>query len=310
MFARISHRKPTATPNLRVTAPVATLLIVVLAVGAHAANTGSLAGAVSGPEGTPLAGATVTIKSDALIGGARTAVTDARGRFSFHLLPVGSYSVGAESAGYQPATAEARVQSNHVASVEFRLIPEHFTSSIEVTANVPVVDTSKVNTGVVWDSEYLRLAEVGTTNRNYQAVLGQAPGVFSGNNPSVMGATIGENSYLVDGMSTTDPAFGTWGTMFNIDAVQEMNFQTGGFEAEFGQATGGLVNLVTKSGGNQFSGSLDLRYRGENLTENGEYYDQERAQRVAAGVLGHPRRADPARPAVVLQLPPVHQELP
>ncbi len=250
-------------------------ILVFSSGGAQAANTGSLTGSVVDSEGTALTGATVTIGSDTLIGGKKVAACDDQGRVSFRLLPVGSYTVEVEFAGFQPATAQAQVRSNHVAAVDFRMVPEHFTSSIEVTASVPVVDTSQVNTGVVWDAEYLRLAEVGTTNRNYQQVLGQAPGVFAGNNPSVMGATVGENSYLVDGMSTTDPAFGTWGTMFNIDAIQEVNFQTGGFEAEFGQATGGLVNLVTKSGGNQFSGSLDLRYRGETFTENGDHYDRD-----------------------------------
>ena len=68
---------------------------------------------------------------------------------------------------------------------------------------------------------------------------------------------------------------GTFGTNFNYDAIQEMNFQTGGFEAEFGQATGGIVNLVTKSGGNEFSGSFDIRYRNEQMTENGDHYDRD-----------------------------------
>ncbi len=95
---------------------------------------------------------------------------------------------------------------------------------------------------------------------------------------------------------------GTFGTNFNYDAIQEMNFQTGGFEAEFGQATGGIVNLVTKSGGNEFSGSLDLRYRNQDMTENGDHYDRDDAGVALPEHLRHSRRPDRARQAVVLRL--------
>ena len=67
----------------------------------------------------------------------------------------------------------------------------------------------------------------------------------------------------------------TFGTNFNYDAIQEVSFQTGGYEAEFGQATGGIINLVTKSGGNDFSGSLDIRYRDQDFSENGDYFDKD-----------------------------------
>jgi hypothetical protein len=172
-------------------------------------------------------------------------------------------------------------------------VPDQFTGEIEVTADVPVVDTSQVNTGVVWDDGYLQLSAVGSENRDYQSILRQAAGVTGGpgSNPQVFGGTYGENSYLIDGMNTTDPSFGTWGTTFNLDAVQEMSFQTGGFEAEFGQATGGIVNLVTKSGGNQFSGSFDARYRDQSFNENGDHFDRDRqssSNRQISVALGGP----------------------
>jgi hypothetical protein len=239
----------------------------------HAANTGSLSGSVSSSSGEPLAGVTVSISSDALIGGDQVTASDANGRYSFHLLPVGVYTVQAGLGGFVTATGEVRVMSNHVGSVSFLLVPERFSGEIEVSADVPVVDTTQVNSGVVWDDDFLQKAGVGTANRYYQDVLSQAPGVSGGSNPNVHVGTAGDNAYLIDGMNTTDPAVGTWGTIFNIDAVQELSLQTGGYEAEFGQATGGIVNLVTKSGGNQFSGSFDARYRGEDFTESGEHYD-------------------------------------
>ena len=258
---------------------------------AFAANTGRLAGQVLDNDGVALPGVTVQISSANLIGGPQSAVSGVEGEFAFNLLPPGDYTVEAILPGFRPQTGDVRVQADATASVTFRMVPESFSSEIEVLAEVPVVDTSQVNARQVWDEDYLQNALVGTANRGYQSVLSQAAGVTGGSNPNVFGSTEGENAYLIDGMNTTDTVTGTWATMFNMDAVEEMNFQTGGFEAEFGQATGGIVNLVTKSGGNEFSGSLDVRYRGDNMTESGDHFDpdEEMSEREQySGALGGP----------------------
>ncbi len=256
-----------------------------------AANTGRLAGQVLDNDGVALPGVTVQISSANLIGGPQSAVSGVEGEFAFNLLPPGDYTVEAVLPGFRPQSGEVRVQADGTASVTFRMVPESFTSEIEVLAEVPVVDTSQVNARQVWDEDYLKNALVGTANRGYQSVLSQAAGVTGGSNPNVFGSTEGENAYLIDGMNTTDSVTGTWATMFNMDAVEEMNFQTGGFEAEFGQATGGIVNLVTKSGGNEFSGSLDVRFRDQSMTENGDHFnrDEETSEREQySGALGGP----------------------
>jgi hypothetical protein len=258
---------------------------------AHAANTGRIAGQVLDSNGAALPGATVQISSAQLIGGPQAAIAGADGEFAFNLLPPGDYDVEAVLPGFRPAVGELRVQVDTTASVTFRMVPETFGSEIEVLAEVPVVDTSQVNARQVWDEDYLQKATVGTANRSYQSVLSQAAGVTGGSNPNVFGSTEGENAYLVDGMNTTDTVTGTWTTMFNMDSIEEMNFQTGGFEAEFGQATGGIVNLVTKSGGNEFSGSLDLRYRDQSMNENGDHFDrddQESSNEQYSAALGGP----------------------
>jgi hypothetical protein len=256
---------------------------------AFAANTGRLAGQVLDNNGAALPGVTVQISSAQLIGGPQAAISGAEGEFAFNLLPPGDYTVEAVLPGFRPAAGDLRVQVDTTATVTFRMVPETFASEIEVLAEVPVVDTSQVNARQVWDEDYLQRATVGTANRSYQSVLSQAAGVTGGSNPNVFGSTEGENAYLVDGMNTTDTVTGTWTTMFNMDSIEEMNFQTGGFEAEFGQATGGIVNLVTKSGGNEFSGSLDVRYRDQSMTENGDHFnrDEEQSEREQySGALG------------------------
>ena len=221
----------------------------------HAANTGSLEGSVLDNQGDALPGVTVQISSEALIGGPQVAIADADGSFAFYLLPVGTYTAEARLVGFEAAVGEVRVRSNHVGSVTFRMVPEHFSATVEVSAEVPVVDTSQVNASQVWDEDYLRHGLVGSADRWYLSVVGQSAGVVQANNPRVYGSTGGENAYLIDGMNTTDPVSGTYGRGFNIDAIQEMSLQAGGFEAEFGQATGGIVNLVSRSGGNQLAGS-------------------------------------------------------
>ena len=269
------------------------LCVIALAAAGlgYAATTGRVAGEVVDNQGVALPGVTVQITSAALIGGPQVAITDVEGRFSFNLLPPGDYSIEANLAGFKPATGSVRVQLDRVASITFNMVPEQFGGEIEVVAEVPVVDTTQVNTSQVFDQNYLQKAAIGSGGRDYLSIIGQAAGVVGTGNVNVYGSTVGENSYLIDGLNTTDPVTGTFGTNFNYDAIQEVNFQTGGFEAEFGQATGGIVNLVTKSGGNEFSGSFDVRYRNQDFTENGDHFDksaQETQTQNLSGTLGGP----------------------
>ena len=255
---------------------LALCLVALVSSGAvFAATTSRMAGEVFDNDGRVMPGVTVQITSDVLIGGPQIAIADANGRFTFNLLPVGLYTVEATLVGFKPASGQIRVTLERTAEIIFNMVPEHFGGEIEVSAQVPVVDTAQVNTSITMDHEFLQKAAIGANNRDYLDMLGQAAGVAGTGNASVFGGSIGDNSYLIDGLNTTDPVTGTFGTNFNFDAIQEMNFQTGGFEAEFGQATGGIVNLVTKSGGNEFSGSLDMRFRNEQMTQNGDYYDRD-----------------------------------
>ncbi len=271
---------------------VVLLAIVVVAAGSFAATTGRMTGTVTDNEGIALPGVTVSISSDKLMGGTQVAITDVDGSFVFNILPIGLYRAEANLSGFRLAVAEeVRVVLDRAASVTFTLVPEQFAGEIEVTADVPVVDTAQVNTSVVFDTEYLQKAAVGSGNRDYLQIIGQAAGVAGSGNANVYGGTEGDNRILVDGMNTSDPLYGTFGTNFNYDAIQEISFQTGGFEAEFGQATGGIVNLVTKSGGNEFSGGLDARYRDQSFIERGDHFDpdvQTSSSRIISATLGGP----------------------
>ena len=110
-------------------------------------------------------------------------------------------------------------------------------------------------------------------------MVNQTAGVVGGGRwarvpqPRVFGSTIGENAYFIDGMDATNPVMGVATAVLNFDAIGEIQLQTGGFEAEYGRATGGIINLVSKSGGNRFSGTFDARYRDQSFQESGDHFD-------------------------------------
>ncbi len=257
----------------RLTVFVCALALLTAGVASAQVTSGRLTGQISDNEGKALPGVTVTISSDNLIGGAQTAVTGAEGGFAFNLLPPGMYDIATALPGFTPAAMQARVNISRTTEVRIQMVLSQFAEEIQVVAEAPVVDTSQVDTGQVFDETYLQNAAIGMGGRDYLSIIGQAAGVAGSGNVNVYGSTFTENNYLVDGLTTTDPVTATFGTNFNYDAIQEVNFLTGGFEAEFGQATGGIVNLVTKSGGNEFSGTLDMRYRDESFAESGDHYD-------------------------------------
>ncbi len=253
------------------------VVVLLLAAAASAdaqTTTGRLIGTIYDGNSVPLPGATVTISSPSQIGGEQIKISGGGGEFSFVGIAPGVYTVNASLHGFiTQERSEVKVPLGGAAAISIMLPEGTFGGEVEVVAETPVVDPTQVNTEQIFDEDYLQNASIGSRNRDYTSVLGQAAGVGGADNPNVFGSAMNENAYYVDGIDTTDPVVGTWGTTFNFDSIQEIQFQTSGFEAQYGRATGGLVNLVTKSGGNQFRGTLDIRYRDERFQESGEHYD-------------------------------------
>lgn len=288
-----------ATPAHRVLGLIL-LACVLAALPATAGLAGKLAGRTAdATDGTPLGGVTVIVRSQSLIGGPRSTQTDADGTFAFAELPPGSYEVEFRLDGYTPLIERGvAVHLDRTTALEAALATGAVAERITVRDEAaPLVDPERAAEGQVFAEEYLRNAAIGTAGRSYHAVIAQTAGVVGVGNPSVFGSTGGENVYLIDGGDTTDPVTATFGTNFNFDAIQEISFQTAGFEAEYGRATGGVVNLVTKSGGNRFAGTFDVRYRTHDFAEAGEHFDPDvnRAKFVnPAATLGGPIRTDRA----------------
>lgn len=260
-----------------------------------ATTTGQLKGKVVDASGAALPGVTVTVTSPSQIGGPKVTVTGADGSFTFPALVPGEYKLNASLDTFQPLERDAvQVRLDRTTEIQITL-GQPTTETIEVTAEAPVVDPEQVATAQTFTTQYLENAAIGSANRSYQDVLTQVGGVAlqagAGGNPSVYGSTLGENAFLVDGIDTTDPVTATFGTNFNFDAIQEISFLTGGFEAEYGRATGGVVNVLTKSGGNEFSGTADVRYKGDSFTQSGDHFDPdtESSKKIVPGAtLGGP----------------------
>lgn len=252
----------------------AALLLLGGGSAAFAATTGTLFGTVNDGDGSPLPGVTVTVSSPALQG-TRSAVTNAAGEYGFPLLPPGEYRVEYSLPSFEPLVRQGVVVNlDQATKVGVVLSLTRVTEDVTVTADTVVIDPTQTNTQVNLKEDHLKYATVGLARRSYQNVVLEAPGVTNqagaGGNPSVFGANLGQSSYLIDGLNTTDPVTHTFTSNFTFDAIQEIAIQTSGFEAEYGKAIGGIINVITKSGGNEFHGTFDARYRSEKLTEQGE----------------------------------------
>jgi outer membrane receptor protein involved in Fe transport len=261
---------------MKFSARVAAALLAVLALlpfSAFAATTGTLSGVVTDGTGAALPGVTVTVTSPQLQG-SRSAVTNETGGYTLSLLPPGTYRAEFVLGGFDTIVREnVRVSLDTTTDLDVPLALGAVSEAITVTAEAVVVDPTQTTVQQNFGTQHLKYATIGSAGRSYQTVLQQAPGVAGGSNPQVMGANLGQNNYMLDGVNTTDPVTHTFGSNLPFDAIQEVSIQTLGKDAEYGRAIGGVVNVVTKSGGNEFSGTFDARYTSDQFSETNDFYD-------------------------------------
>lgn len=236
------------------------LLAAVLACGSGLASaqgrqTGALTGTVVDSDGLVLPGVTVTVTSPALQG-ARTAVTDSNGVYTIPGLPPGHYTLTFELSGMRTVTAEQRVDLGLTARVDITMQLATLTETVQVTAELPTLVTTTTGGANYRLEEVDRLA----APRTVQGVAQLAPGLTD-NTPNAGQVTISggfayDNQFLVDGVDVADNLFGNPNNLFIEDAIEEVQVLTSGISAEYGRFGGGVVNAITKSGSNQFSGSF------------------------------------------------------
>jgi hypothetical protein len=250
------------------------LLLAISASFSLAQTTGDILGRVTDEQGGALPGVTVEAQGSALQG-TRTAVTDSSGGYRLVLLPPGSYKVTATLQGFARAEETVVVSLARTSTSQIRLRP---TAQAEVTVvgEAPVVDTTSTEFGKNFDQRQIRSLPTG---RNYSSVVLVSPGVTDQSSNSntfagtiaIYGSTGLENSFILDGSDTTGVEYGSQGTNLNFEFIQEVEVKAGGYEAEFGRSTGGIINVITKSGGNDFHGDVFGYYNADSLQADNKY---------------------------------------
>jgi len=233
---------------------------------AQAVETGSISGNVVDETGVPVPGAEVSL-SGTQVAGERKVTTPEDGVFRFDGLAPNNYTLIVTFKGAVIARAEVRVSLNTTTNVPIPAKMGGVSEEVQVIGFKPVVDTTTSGFSTSLSEDAIQNLPVG---RSYQDVINTLPGVSGridnqnggpGNgNPSVRGEGQYGNNFLIDGVSTRDPATKTFGANVNFDAIQDIQVYTDGAPAEFGQFTGMVADVVTKDGGDENHGSAAVFY--------------------------------------------------
>jgi outer membrane receptor for ferrienterochelin and colicin len=233
------------------------LFVFILVLAAASVFGQAITGILNGTAttgGTPLPGVTVTVASPALQG-TRSTTTGESGGYNFAGLPPGEYTVTFDLAGMQSVNKRVVVSLAQTSRVDADLNVAAVAEAITITASSPaVVETTEITTN--FDVKTIRELPTG---RDIRETVLLAPGVTEGavnDQITISGAMSFDNLFLVDGVIVNENLRGQPHDLYIEDAIKETTILTGGVSAEYGKFTGGVVSTLTKSGGNEFSGSL------------------------------------------------------
>ncbi len=262
------------------------LILLILLVGtAFSAfaqeNSGSIQGTVKDEKGAAIAGSEVTATSPSLIR-EQTATTDSQGNYNFSNLPVGVYTITAAQAGFSTVKKEnVTVQLGKQLRLDLEMPVGGVAGSVTITSGAEAIDITSSKTATNITEKFIENTPKG---RSFNSLLTAAPGVVfdtragssgagvtgtSGNNPgggtggySVNGASGSENAFIIDGVEVSNIRNAALGRESSIpfEFVREVQVKSGGFEAEYGGATGGVINVITKSGSDEFHGRGSISF--------------------------------------------------
>jgi hypothetical protein len=253
---------------------------------AQSAGTSGLAGTVKDPSGASIPNVTVTVTSNTT-GQVRTATTGADGAYRFTLLQPGDYKVRFAANGFKTSeVSSVTLNVTETPEVDRTLEVGAQSEQVTVSATAEELQTQSSTLGTTVDSK--AVVELPLSNRNYTQIVGLSAGVSGGVNNatqfgkgtldySVNGADLGQNNYQMDGVainnsansgSSNDSGIYAGIGIPNPDAIQEFKIQTSTYDASYGRNPGANVNVVTKSGTNQFHGGLYEFLRNADLNAN------------------------------------------
>jgi outer membrane receptor protein involved in Fe transport len=259
------------------------------------AETGSINGTVTDKTGAVVVGATVTVKS-VDTGLVRTTTTKSAGEYTITNLPPKMYEVTIEAQGFQKYTQQVRVGVGSSNDVSAKLGVTGASTTVEVTgsAEAATVNTENQTLSQVINSK--QMVELPTLTRNPYDLVATSGNVTEDNNSNrgagyaINGARSSSTDILLDGGENVDLFTATVGQSVPLDTVQEFSVLTNNFTAEYGRASGGVVNVATKSGTNSFHGTLYEFNRVSALAANTYNNNAQRAQAFIDGtcVVGTP----------------------
>jgi outer membrane receptor protein involved in Fe transport len=222
---------------------------------AQSGTAGAIQGTVNDEKGDALAGVTVIVTSPAL-SQTQTAITDDKGFYQVNQLPAGDYLVTFYYADKTIERSGIHVGIGKSTPVYQKInTTEVGGETIKIQDTAPTIDPTSTTQGITIDKNYIK--NIPVPGRTFESALGAAAGSQGdGVGISFSGSSSLENQYYVDGVNTTGLTYGTVGSPVINDFIEEIEVITGGYNAEYGRATGGVVNVVTKSGSNEFKGSV------------------------------------------------------
>ncbi len=248
-------------------------LFTVQAFAQGAMATGDIEGSVQDPDGAGLPGATVTVEGRNLIQDSLTKVTGASGDYVFRALRPGAYTVTVEMPGFAGQLFNVSVQTGITATANFSLELEGVSETVTVSGETPLIDVTESSINANYGEELIQNIPIA---REFVAV-GDLTAGFTDRGAYGAGANVEDestgryrrgssaNAYKINGVDVTEPDWGATWINPSIDTVAEVQVVGIGASAEYGNFTGATINIVTKGGTNEFSGSLNYYYTGGGL---------------------------------------------
>ncbi|HSE41177.1 MAG TPA: TonB-dependent receptor [Acidobacteriota bacterium] len=253
------------------------LFLILITNLAHAQRvTGAIRGDVEDESGAPLPGVSVTVSGPTIMGGSQLAYTDADGGYRFPGLPPGTYKLSFTMEGFQPVTYDdVRVVIGTSIEQNVTMNLSKVSEEMVITGETPLIDPTKAGYSTNYTQEYLENTPISrfTFFDFVQMAPGSAPMRFDNTafSHSILGSNTNENAYQMDGTDLTSALTGAAWPFPNTDIIEEIEILDIGAPAEYGNYQGAVVNVVTKSGGNEYHGDANIFYQTDALTgENAE----------------------------------------
>ena len=281
------------------------VLALSLAACLGAQTTASIFGAVTDETGLAIVGARLTAVNT-LTNETRTTTTNQVGAYSLPALPVGAYALRCETQGFKTWIQEGiELSLNRNARLDVKMTVGALTEKVTVVSDAPLVETSTAEMGALVDKR--RVADLPLNGRNTLSLVALVPGAqplqsggqvntqgFVENTTVINGQRPQDSSWALDGGDNTSTLRNAGADVPNPDAIQEFRVVTNNYDAEYGRAAGGIINVITKSGTNEFHGTLAefLRNRSINARNFFEPTTTALVQNQYGGTIGGPIRRD------------------